>query len=300
MSRISDALNKTRGETWRDIVPGAATEDAVSAVIDGFENTGDEAARPAEPRPVMTPTRLESRTPHGFTFDDALSARLVIAPETNQGAIEQYRRLGTTLHQAQVERGLKVVMIASALSAEGKTLTAMNVALTLSGSFKRRVLLIDADLRRPTLSGVFGATGLPGLTEALRADSPKRLQVLEPTVNLSVLPGGQPDPNPVSGLSSERMRHIVEDARAAFDWVVIDTPPAALLPDVSLLSMLVDGALLVVRAGQTPYPAIQRAIETIGQQHLLGVVLNGAQPVDLKHYGYYAPHQPSATDAASA
>ena len=96
------------------------------------------------------------------------------------------------------------------------------------------------------------------------------------------------------------LRHIVEDARSAFDWVVIDTPPAALLPDVSLLSMLVDGALLVVRAGQTPYPAIQRAIETIGQQHLLGVILNGAQPVDLKHYGYYAPHQPSATDAASA
>jgi len=299
MSRIADALNKTKGETWREIVPGAATEEAVHSVIEGFTNNADEAPA-APPRQPLAPVRLETRTSHGFTFEDALSARLVIAPETNRSAVEQYRRLGTTLHQAQVERGLKVVMIASALSGEGKTLTALNVALTLSSSFKRRVLLIDADLRRPTLSGVFGAVGLPGLTEALRADSPKRLQVLEPTANLSVLPGGQPDPNPVSGLSSERMRHIVEDARSAFDWVIIDTPPAALLPDVSLLAMLVDGALMVVRAGQTPYAAIQAAIEAVGQQHLLGVVLNGAQPIDLKHYGYYTPHQATTPDAAGA
>jgi protein-tyrosine kinase len=298
MSRISEALNKTKGETWREIVPGAATEETVHSVIEGFTNSADEAPA-VPPRQPLAPVRLETRTPHGFTFEDALSARLVIAPETNRSAVEQYRRLGTTLHQAQVERGLKVVMIASALSGEGKTLTALNVALTLSASFKRRVLLIDADLRRPTLSGVFGAVGLPGLTEALRADSPKRLQVLEPSACLSVLPGGQPDPNPVSGLSSERMRHIVEDARASFEWVIIDTPPAALLPDVSLLAMLVDGALMVVRAGQTPYAAIQGAIEAIGQQHLLGVVLNGAEPIDLKHYGYYTPHQATA-DAAGA
>src|SRR5262245_27590833 len=202
--------------------------------------------------------------------------KLVITERPAQSTIEQYRKLAATLHHAQVEKELKVVMVSSAVSGDGKTLTSSNLALTLSESYRRRVLLIDADLRRPSLHSVFRVDGMTGLSEGLGAAVDQRFPVHQVSPFLTVLPAGRPSNDPMAGLTSDRMRRLIAEARTTFDWVIVDTPPVGLLPDGHLLTAMVDGAILVVKAGETPYPVVVRALESLGRDRILGVVLNQA------------------------
>src|SRR5262245_42885235 len=176
----------------------------------------------------------------------ALAEKIVIDQHISPASREQYRRLAATLHHAQAASAVKVVMIASAVQGEGKTLTSTNLALTFSESYQRNVLLIDADLRRPTLHTVFGIMNSSGLGEGLMAPEQTRLRVVQASPRLSILPAGRPSSDPMAGLTSERMRRVIDESRAAFDWVIIDTPPVVLLPDANLLSAMVDVAVLVV------------------------------------------------------
>src|SRR5207253_2161370 len=153
-----------------------------------------------------------------------------VGPDMEHSLVEQYRRLAATLHHAQRRTGNNVVMISSAVEAEGKTLTATNIALTLSHSYRRRVLLVDADLRRPTLHEVFGLDNRTGLADLLTdsvADGETPVRQISPT--LWVMPAGRPNPDPMSGLISDHMRDFLSEASQEFDWVVIDTPPVALM-----------------------------------------------------------------------
>jgi capsular exopolysaccharide synthesis family protein len=200
---------------------------------------------------------------------------------------EQYRRLAAVLHDAQGTTGVRVVMVASALPSEGKTLTASNVALTLSESYRRRVLLIDADLRKPALHDLFRLATASGLIDGLEATSDIKLVLRQVSSHLWVLPAGRPTQDPMAGLTSERMRSVVEEAKASFDWVIIDTPPLMTLPDAHLLSSLVDGALLVVKAGSTPHDLVKRTAEMIGRNRVLGVVLNQAHELTEGAGAYY-------------
>jgi protein-tyrosine kinase len=184
----------------------------------------------------------------------------------------------------------------SSLPGEGKSLTAANLALTLSGSYERRVLLIDADLRRPTVQRMFDVPTIHGLTDGLKAATDTPMPIMDVAERLCVLPAGRPDPDPLSGLASERVRRLVAQARDAFDWVIFDTPPVTLLPDANLLTSCADGALLVIRSSKAPYALIKRTVDTIGHDRILGVVMNA---VDFAHdrnaggyyeyygYGYY-------------
>jgi capsular exopolysaccharide synthesis family protein len=190
--------------------------------------------------------------------------------------VEQYRRLAARLLIAQTEKNIGVVMVTSAFPAEGKTLTATNLALTLSESYKRKVLLVDADLRRPWVHQVFQVPNVSGLNDGLRDDSDRKIPLLAYTENLSILTAGRPDADPMSVLSGERVSRVLQEARSRFEWVIIDTPPVALLTDAHLLSSLVDAVVLIVQAGKTPLPAIKMAVESVGRERILGVVLNRA------------------------
>jgi protein-tyrosine kinase len=223
---------------------------------------------------------------HGFSA--ASSGKLVVMPAVPHAAIEQYRRLAASLHHAQVERDMKVVMITSAAAGEGKTLTATNLALTLSQSYRRNVLLIDADLRRPSVHQIFQVPNVLGLSDGLKSETDEKLSLIQITENLTVLPAGRPDPDPMSGLTSERMRRVVQEAAARFDWVLIDTPPVGYLPDANILAAMVDAALFVVRAGRSPFRLIQRALDAVGRNRIIGVVLNAVKESDdVVGYGYY-------------
>jgi len=216
-------------------------------------------------------------------------SRLVVGDDPDPALVEQYRHLAAVLHHAQSESGCRSVMVTSALPSEGKTLTATNLALTLSESYQRRVLLIDADLRRPRINEMFGLAVGQGLTDCLNNPRGGRLPVHQITPTLWVLTAGRATADPMSTLVSGAMKHLLADARQAFDWVVVDTPPIAILPDANLLASMIDTALLVVSAHSTPYPMVQRAAQAIGPSRILGVVLNRAEKSGMPSgYGYYA------------
>jgi capsular exopolysaccharide synthesis family protein len=150
------------------------------------------------------------------------------------------------------------------------------------------VLLIDADLRRPSQHQVFQVQNASGLSEGLSAMSEKAMKVRQISERLALLPAGRPNSDPMAGLTSPRMHRLVTEARDMFDWVIIDTPPVGLLPDANLLASFVDGAILVVRAGVTAHDTVRRAIDALGRQKLLGVVLNRAERnASGSHYDYY-------------
>ncbi len=222
-------------------------------------------------------------------FDPALTGK-VAAPGMLPVATEQYRRLAAILHHAHRDTGLRVVMVTSAISGEGKSLTTMNLALTLTRSYKQRVLLIDADLRRPTLHTLFRLDSPQGVNEYVYSRGAKPLTLVPVAPRLFLLPAGRPDSDPIGALTSEIMKRIVTEGREHFDWVLIDTPPIGLLPDAGLLGGIADGALLVVRAGHSPFDLIKRSVETLGRERILGVVFNGAETsrrYGNDYYGYY-------------
>ncbi|HUK35521.1 MAG TPA: CpsD/CapB family tyrosine-protein kinase [Vicinamibacterales bacterium] len=214
--------------------------------------------------------------------------KVIVGPNTDPGLVEQYRRLGAALHHHQLHTGARTLMVTSAAASEGKTLTATNLALTMSHSYQRRVLLIDADLRRPSIHEILRLPNSVGLSDSLRHPERAVARYHTITSTLSVFSAGRPDSDPMAGLVSETMNRILTDATQTFDWVIVDTPPVALLPDANLLAAMIDTALLVIGANSTPYPLIRRAIEAIGEQRILGVVLNRMATADIvASYNYY-------------
>ena len=291
MTRLADALQRANRQTDHKSAPEIA---AVAPL------------RPElKPRAVLTrhadapaPASIDGLTlialPQGddqvtmWRTDPELVGKLVGTEGFSSAAMEQYRKLAATLHHAQSERGIKVIMTSSALPGEGKSLTSVNLALTLSESYHKRVLLIDVDLRRPTVQRIFGLPPIGGLNEGLTASEDRPIAVSRVSKRLFVLPAGRPEADPMSGLTSARMKRLIVQASGAFDWVIVDSPPVGLLPDASLLAALVDGVLLVIRSGKAPFALVKRAVEIITHQRILGVVMNA---IDYKHDrnagGYY-------------
>lgn len=288
MTRLSEALKRAAdtsgdGVLLRDELPATAWQFPIDDRI-------------VEPAPVMTPVPAPELPPDASApwpalksrFSPEERSRLVVGDGAESALVEQYRHLAAVLHHAQSESGCRSVMVTSALPSEGKTLTATNLALTLSESYQRRVLLIDADLRRPRIKDVFGLENGPGLTDSLNNPRGGKLPVHQISPTLWVLTAGRATADPMSTLVSGAMKHLLADAKEAFDWVVVDTPPIAILPDANLLAAMIDTALLVVSAHATPYPMVQRAAQAIGPSRILGVVLNRAEKSGLPTgYGYY-------------
>jgi protein-tyrosine kinase len=285
MSRIDEALRQAGVHA-----PASSAAAEPHTGLDSFPVTPEPAAYAENYGQEPVSDSVAS----GDTLTLSGAAKLVIHGNAEAVIIEQYRRLAAVLHQAQVDRGLKVVMVASAQSAEGKTLTAANLALTLSESYRRRVLLVDADLRRPALGRMFGVASASGLAECLKADEVQQLRIMNISPSLGFLPAGAADHDPMSGLTSGRMQQIIDQAAASFDWVILDTPPVGLLTDAHLLAAMVHAAVLVIDAGTTQHAAVQRAIESIGREKIVGVVLNRVEDKVLAETAYYAYYRDPA------
>jgi capsular exopolysaccharide synthesis family protein len=248
--------------------------------------------------PVASDPELRRRVPAIPEVQPVeMGADVLITRTQRLDAIEQYRKLGAALHEAQVENGLRALLCTSALMGEGKTVTACNLALTLSKSYGRRVLLIDADLRRPQIHTMFGIPNTVGLGDALTASEDTKLAVQQITPHLSVITAGTATSDPMTGLISERLRQVIAQASNRFDWVIIDTPPVLIVPDARVLVSIVDAVLLVVRAGSTPFRTVLRAVELIKRDRIFGTVLNCVEEATLDaEYGYdryYAAAKPA-------
>ena len=292
MSRVDEALGKAAalsGTQGVDPFPtGHEFTPAAAADLWPAETIPEEPEEPAIeeiPAPSVVAERVtQSHRPSDA--DEKLVSRLL-----DSRSVEQYRRLAARLHLAQAQHGTKVVMISSALPGEGKTLTAANISLTLSHSYKRRVLLIDGDLRRPWVHELFDVPNVSGLNDGIRSQNGQKVPLIRWSDTLTLLTAGRPDSDPMSVLSSDRMKQIIAEASETFDWVIIDTPPVGLLTDANLLAAIVDTVILVVQSGRTPFHEIDKVVQTIGRESILGIVLNkveanGNYPYDDYYYTY--------------
>jgi len=200
-------------------------------------------------------------------------------------AAEQYRQLRTRLAFAENAHALRTVLVTSPQKGEGKSITSANLALTMAQELQRRVVIVEADLRKPSLQHMFGLPPGPGLAEFLvGAAELKEVMRFLPDHNLTVITAGTAPTNPAELLGSTAMRRLLDQLRTRFDRVILDTPPVLPLADVAVLAPMVDGALLVVRAGVTPKPAIENALRGFDSSRLIGVVLNEAGQEDDYRY----------------
>ena len=220
------------------------------------------AATDFDPAPVLrAPSRRGRR--HAGIWRNA---------EARDEASAAYCRLAAQLHQTQQTRALTTILIASALPDEGKSLTAASLAVALSSAYGKRVSLIDADLRRPSLHRLLGTTASPGLRDGLTGSVQVRPARISHT--LTFLPAGSPHQNPLEILSSSLLRALIAEQAQRCDWVIFDAPPLAACPDAGVLASLVDGVVLVVRAGHTQLPALESAVQSLGRDRIVGVILN--------------------------
>lgn len=306
MGRIDDALKRAAGgagsvpELHRDRGQVEALQSTATVEDYPAEARRPPSARVDHPDVTRGPDRV-TRGPDRPEIPDTnaqVAGKLVTDPATPAQCIEQYRRLAASLHEMQLQHDIKTVMVSSAVPGEGKTLTSVNLALTLAHSYQRRVLLIDADLRRPSVHNVFDLPNGSGLGDGLSRDSGP-LPIIEVTKHLSVLPAGQPNHNPTAALTSDRMRAILQEAARQFDWVVLDSPPVGLLADAKLMSSMVDGVILVIGAGSTNFELTEAAVAEVGRERIIGTVLNrvaeeDAGPGEYYDYYYYA-HSPASS-----
>lgn len=202
---------------------------------------------------------------------------------------EQYRTIRTNIEFAAVDTSIRSLLITSSGPSEGKSSTTGNLAIVFAQQGKK-VLLIDADLRKPTVHYTFKLDNRVGLSTVLVGEKSLQEVIKDSDVpNLDILTCGPIPPNPSELLGSNAMKQMVIKAQEMYDMIIFDTPPVLAVTDAQILANISDGSLIVVRSGQTEYEAIQKAKELLEPAHakLIGIVLNDVEQKQSNTYYYY-------------
>ena len=282
----STIMTVSQGET----APGSASSAHTTDVPDGSALPGGIASRDAG----ATLDAAGATRAGGFVSYDISPARvephLVAVSQPRSAYCEQFRSLRTRILQAAERTQLRSLVVTSAGIAEGKTLTALNLGWLLAQTEGVRALVIDSDLRRPCATDYFGIDARDGLSEVLgdRLRLEDAIVRLDPA-GLYLLPGGKPRDDVAELLSGPTYESVLTQARRMFDYIIIDAPPLGIFTDANVLMSRADGAMLVVRAGKTRYSLVDKLLEQIPREKLLGVVLNRAdeQPDSTNYYYQY-------------
>jgi capsular exopolysaccharide synthesis family protein len=278
MSRVYEALQRSQGDSpsASPLVPDQPESAAVGASGVAI------AAEPVEANWLKVPA---DRVLHPVPTPEQ---RLVsMAAPDSQGA-EMFRVLATRLAHMQNKRRLQKLLITSSVCDEGKSVVAVNLALSLSRRPNERILLIEADLRRPTASTLLTSTSLRGIAEW----SAGQLPIEDSLYQVSGLPlwflaAGQPQKDPTPLLESGRFAKMLEAVSSSFDWVLLDGTPMLPMADSASLARLCDGVLVVVREGFTRRKVLNKALDSIEKSKLLGTVLNQASMLNIGYDHYY-------------
>ncbi len=228
----------------------------------------------------------------GFVSYDVSAARvephLVAVSQPRSGYCEQFRSLRTRLLQAGERQQMRTFVVTSAGVGEGKTLTALNLSWLLAQTDGVRALVIDSDLRQPCATDYLGIDAPIGLSEVLGGEIglEEAIVRLDPA-GLYLLPGGRARDDVAELLSGPTFARLIADCRRMFDYIIIDAPPMGIFTDANVLISRADAALLVVRAGKTRYALVDKLLEQLPKDRLLGIVLNRAdEKVDSTAYYY--------------
>ena len=202
--------------------------------------------------------------------------------------LEQFKALRAKLEHKVDEGKMKVLAITSAIAGEGKTLSSVNLAINLASAGRRKILLIDVDLRKSDLARGLDIDPVPGLREFLGGSGVlKDILRNTPVPGFYVIPGGKTIADPSPLLAAEKIRYLLGKVREQFDVILLDTPPILPVADTLSLRDQVDGFIFLFRAGFTPYTMLRQALEELGEANVLGVVMNGIEPQKQKYYQRY-------------
>jgi capsular exopolysaccharide synthesis family protein len=237
--------------------------------------------------------------PRPFTDGDAgegvhLAEQLISLNAPDSFAADQYRSLRHTVERLRHEFGVQVLAVTSPAPGDGKTVTTLNLAGAIAQSRDARVLVIDADLRRPSVAEYVGLGSGPslGLADAIESydiELPRVVRCLK-RYNLSVLPAGSPRPAPYELLNSSRLESLIQEARRQYACVLIDTPPAIPMPDCRLIERWIDGFFVVVAAHKTPRKLVAETLNVLDPAKVLGLIFNGDDQPTSSYYGYYGQY----------
>jgi len=292
MSQIFDALRRSEAERSGSDLTGLS--DATELL--------ELAERQGGARQVVHRAKDERQTEKiGIDqFRQFQSVRVLVPPQSKLVCItdeeslaaEKFRFLKVRLRHLQQKRLLKRLLITSSLPEEGKSMIAANLAYTLAKKQQQRILLLEGDLRRPSLAKQLGLGKLPGLSELLQGEPSPAMNIYQlEGLGFWILPAGSPPTDPLELLQSRDLSALMDQLGAWFDWIVIDSPPVLPLGDTSVWMRLADGILLVTRPGKTAKRQLQRALEAVEQSKLLGALVNGSREAarsEYYGYGYYA------------
>lgn len=219
-----------------------------------------------------------ARTPEFVSLEISaarVEPHLVAITQPRSPHAERYRSLRTRILHASERKRLQAFVITSAGIMEGKTLTSINLSWLLAQTDGMRALLIDGDLRQPCVAEYLGLDAPVGLSEVLAGEATLAETIVRlESSGLHLLPGGSARDNVAEILSGPKFNAMLGEARKMFDFIVIDAPPLGIFTDANVLINRADGALIVARSGKTRYSALDRVLETLPRERLLGVVLN--------------------------
>jgi capsular exopolysaccharide synthesis family protein len=240
---------------------------------------------------------ISSEQSPAFTPSPDPNSRMVCLGNIASIATEQFNVLGIRLKCLRQRRELKKVLITSSMPEEGKSVIAVNLAASMARDKKEQVVLLEGDLRRPTISQRLGCERPGGLTDYLQGNLPLRELVyrVDPQ-GFYFVPGGRTANNTFELLQSKKLPELIEHLARLFDWIIVDSTPILPLADASIWTKLVDGILLVTRQGKTEKLPLQKAIATLDRSLLLGLVLNGFADTMQHKYSHYYKHYRSPID----
>jgi receptor protein-tyrosine kinase len=281
MSRVHDALRRAERERLaREPAPPAGAEAAPRVLA--ATNGGVTIASPASHTGILDHVKV-------VPFQPAPESHLLDVDDSLETPAEEFRTLRTRLNHLQTLQPLHTVVVTSPSPGEGKTFTAVNLALAQAQLSENSVLLGDFDLRRPVVHNLFQIDRAPGLSDYLagQCSLTEALRRLD-GINLYVLPAGSPVKNPLELLNLRQAKVLFEELPHNFNWAIFDTPPMLFSADANLLATLADGTILVVKIGSTTFDNVTRAMQSLCENNVLGIVANGARASELySKYTYY-------------
>ena len=262
-----------------------------------LEEEGRAATEVSSPKTLLVPARSPEQLLSAPSVQARIGpgSRLVVYTDPRSPGAERFRLIRMSLRNLNVGKAFKSLLVTSALPKDGKSTMALNLATSLAEEGKVRVLLMEADLRRPSLLEHLGMDPSSGLTDVLEghADASTAIRRVDP-LGFFLLPAGHPADRPTELLQSERFLDLLRECRTSFDWVLLDCPPAFPLADVTALKAHTDGALIVARAGSTPREAVLETVQLFKPGFVVGLILNGADEVDKLYSHYYYQGEPSS------
>lgn len=212
----------------------------------------------------------------------------IVEKDPKSIAAESYRTLRTNLQYSSFDEEYKVIVVTSAEPGEGKSTTAGNLALSIAEGDKK-VVLIDCDLRKPSLHKKFEISNTAGLSDVIVGKESISVVGHRHNNNLTILTSGKIPPNPSEMLGSKSMKALLDALRKVFDYVILDTPPVQAVTDAQILSNRADGTILVVRAEKTKKDSVVNSINLLKKvnANIIGTVLNGVDTKRSNYYYYY-------------